>query len=720
MNARSVSVIIPTLSAQRCGEAIDSLAQEDSEFETIVVDNRDRASIGVAPILETPRVRVLTPGRNLGYSAAINLAARETDGDSLVLLNDDCLVEEGFVSEIASVLDPASKITMAAGVMRQARNPELIDSAGMELDETLLVFDYLHGQPISVLGGEVVDPIGPSGAAAAFDREAFLEVGGFDENLFAYWEDVDLVLRMRERGGRCRLATQARGTHQHSATLGSGSDEKNRLMGFGRGYVLRKWGVLTPKRFASVLARDLPITVGQILVDRNLGGLRGRAAGLRTHPDRHSYPQDLPGSVGLWTNLLRRLRRRSEIKSASPHPAGGGRAAVVFHTSLIGGPVRSLVNEVRWLSGQRPVDVVVPSGEPVDPIYRELGGELVPLPYSIVSANQGDHPRLGSLRRLREETRMFRAWLRSRDVELVLAVTTVLPSLVFAARLERIPVLLYAAEIPPRERRPGEGRVAALVRRLTMEGLIRFESKIAKTVIVCSPGVSRLMSDPARAVVHYPPIEQSECIGDASSFRSDNGIEAEAPLLVCIGSISRGRGQHALISSLPRLLDEFADLRVLINGAPFPREQDLSYTTELDQQIEELGLGSVVIRRERTDPLGPLLSAADIAVNPATTYNEGFGRVAFEAGLAGTPMVATARGVLPELHEDGETILLVPPSDPEALGRAIAELLRDEGKRKLIASGAARLARELASPEVSLEVFRGAIESVDSGVVTHP
>ena len=47
------------------------------------------------------------------------------------------------------------------------------------------------------------------------------------------------------------------GTHEHSATLGSGSARKNYLMGFGRGYLLRKWGVLTPRRLPAILAREL-------------------------------------------------------------------------------------------------------------------------------------------------------------------------------------------------------------------------------------------------------------------------------------------------------------------------------------------------------------------------------------------------------------------------------------------------------------------------------
>src|SRR5262245_37581826 len=135
------------------------------------------------------------------------MAARRADGAALVLVNDDSTCDPGFVEEIVRPLDSGAGIVMAAGVMRDALDERLIDTAGMELDDTLLVFDYLNGEPVSILDAPGVrDPVGPSGAAAAFDRDAFLEAGGFDEALFAYWEDVDLVLRLRSAGARCALA----------------------------------------------------------------------------------------------------------------------------------------------------------------------------------------------------------------------------------------------------------------------------------------------------------------------------------------------------------------------------------------------------------------------------------------------------------------------------------------------------------------------------------
>jgi N-acetylglucosaminyl-diphospho-decaprenol L-rhamnosyltransferase len=265
--------------------------------------------------------QVIRLPRNLGYSRAVNLAARQSRGDALVLLNDDCRCEAGYVEAILGALDPAAGVIMAAGVMIASHDPSRIDTAGIEIGHGLLAFDYLNGEPVAALDRSVPDPLGPSGAAAAFDRRGFLAAGGFDENLFAYQEDVDLVLRMRLAGARCRLAPDARGVHEHSGTLGSGSVQKNYLMGFGRGYLLRKWGVLTdPRRFATAFAADTVICAGQVAFDRNLAGLRGRIRGYRVSRRTHAYPGAVidaqPRVAGLLSDLRRRARRRIGLARA--------------------------------------------------------------------------------------------------------------------------------------------------------------------------------------------------------------------------------------------------------------------------------------------------------------------------------------------------------------------------------------------------------------------
>lgn len=316
------TLIVPSQApaGDRLDRLLDSLAAQTVEHETIVIDNASPGGSVTSTASRYGFAEVVPLDRNAGFSAPMNIGARRASTGTLVLLNDDCVCDPTFVERLVAPLDPGTGVVMSSGVLRDWRHPELIDSAGMELDRTLLVYDYLNGEPLS-RAASAPDPIGPSPKAAAFDRDAFLAVGGFDERLFAYWEDVDLVLRMLEAGGTCRLAPDALGTHEHSATLGSGSRAKNRLTGFGRGYVLRKWSVASPSRLPSILARDLVILAGQAAVDRTLSGLGGRISGWRAATATHSYPAAIAARGGgspYARNLVRRLQRRRKLASPGP------------------------------------------------------------------------------------------------------------------------------------------------------------------------------------------------------------------------------------------------------------------------------------------------------------------------------------------------------------------------------------------------------------------
>jgi N-acetylglucosaminyl-diphospho-decaprenol L-rhamnosyltransferase len=309
-------VIVPTVTPSLAVEMLRSLTTAVDDFETIVVDNGTGAAALESAAGHLDGAWVLPLDRNLGYGRAVNLAARRAAGEALVLLNDDSAVDPGYVGRIAAALDPDAGVVMAAGVMRDAGAPELIETAGIELDRTLLAYDYLNGEPVSILQGDVPEPVGPTGAAAAFDREAFLSAGGFDERLFAYLEDVDLVLRLRRDGGRCALAKEAGGTHRHSATLGPGSARKDYLAGYGRGYLLRKWNVVSLRRLPSVLVREVPQAVIQSIVDRNLGSVRGRVNGLRASAPSEPYPppEVLGDPASLAAMVERRWRRRARLR----------------------------------------------------------------------------------------------------------------------------------------------------------------------------------------------------------------------------------------------------------------------------------------------------------------------------------------------------------------------------------------------------------------------
>jgi GT2 family glycosyltransferase len=315
-----VWVVIPTLNARELLlECLESLERQTVRPGVVVVDNASTDGTAEAVAERHPEVRVLRNERNLGFGAAINRAALELDGDALVLVNNDTVCEPEFVERIVEPL-AHPEVGMVAGVLLQAARPELVDSAGIELDTTLQSWDHLWNRPVTELAG-AGDPVGPCGGAGAYRLSAFQELGGFDEALFAYWEDVDLALRFRAAGWRCVLARDARAVHEHGHTVGAGSPAARRLEAFGRGYVLAKYRVTSgrPLTALKIAALDWPALLVHLVARREAGParerLRARALGRRTPPQR--APLEL-ASLGFGTALRRRagelgLRLRGDL-----------------------------------------------------------------------------------------------------------------------------------------------------------------------------------------------------------------------------------------------------------------------------------------------------------------------------------------------------------------------------------------------------------------------
>jgi glycosyltransferase involved in cell wall biosynthesis/GT2 family glycosyltransferase len=650
-------------------------------------------------------VEVLALGRNLGYTRAVNLGARRADGERIVLLNDDCVCDPGFVEAITAPLDPGAGVVMTAGVMRDWRNPDLIDSAGMELDRTLLVFDYLNGEPLSLLDGAVADPIGPSAAAAGFDRATFLSVGGFDERLFAYWEDVDLVLRLRRLGLSCALAPAARGDHEHSATLGSGSARKNYLMGYGRGYLLRKWRVLAPERFAGVLVRESVLCAGQAAVDRNVAGIRGRVRGYRAATELERYPTGLhlESAPGALETLRRRARRRARLRSRAGEAAAELRALAVFHLADTTGPSRSLEAELAWLAGEGALDVVLPGPGNVEDVLGDEAG-VIRLDYRALTKPQpGVLGIARELRRLWRDVRIFRRVIRERRPDLVISVTTMLPAVPIAARLERVPSLVYCGELFDRGDRGG------FVRALANRALASLTARLAAVIIACSETVAgQFVNASTELETVYPPVGERYSEGDPRPFRERFGIPADAPVLASVGYVTAGRGQDVLVRAMPAILERVPETRFVLAGDPFPRPQDIAFRDRLIELIAELGLEESVIVTGHYEHVADVYATADAIVNPAR-FNEPFGRVPFEAAIAGKPAVVTRVGAIPELLTDERSALIVDPDDSAQLAEAVVRVLSDPELAARLVEGAREIVAAHLTPAHSLAGFQRAV-----------
>jgi glycosyltransferase involved in cell wall biosynthesis len=151
-----------------------------------------------------------------------------------------------------------------------------------------------------------------------------------------------------------------------------------------------------------------------------------------------------------------------------------------------------------------------------------------------------------------------------------------------------------------------------------------------------------------------------------------------------IGEIARlcdVKGQRELI----RALAEIPSARLVLAGRDL--EQGGAYQAELEREAERLGV------RERVefgfrDDVHALLEELDVVALPSWT--EGLPLVLLEAMAAGRPVVATPVGGTPEVVSDGETGLLVPPRDPEALAAALRRVLEDRGLAERLAAAGRR------------------------------
>jgi hypothetical protein len=222
----SVNVIIPTCERDDLLETcLDHLQRQTlTSFQVVVVDNGNGKSGGSpsATPKTLPNLRRVQFGQNRGTAVAFNRGLRECpDTEYVLLLNNDVELEPNCLAHLVRVLEDNPDYSAAVPKLLQWANPKLLDGAG---DEVLLgggAYRVGYGE-LDVGQYDKTEPVFSACAAAALYRRSFLDsLGGFDEDFFAYRDDVDLCLRAQLRGFRCVYVPQARGRHRGSATLGS-------------------------------------------------------------------------------------------------------------------------------------------------------------------------------------------------------------------------------------------------------------------------------------------------------------------------------------------------------------------------------------------------------------------------------------------------------------------------------------------------------------------
>jgi glycosyltransferase involved in cell wall biosynthesis len=378
---------------------------------------------------------------------------------------------------------------------------------------------------------------------------------------------------------------------------------------------------------------------------------------------------------------------------------------VIFHLAETSGPFRDLELELDWIAQAGTLEVVVPGPGAVADAFGRVA-PVTNLPYSAMTVPRDPVALARAAGRFAREVQTFRAHLRERRPDLVVVATTTLPAALTAARLERIPTIAYAAEILARS--GSRGSVRARARALA----IAAHRSLATEIVACSATAARQFErGDAPVPIVYPPIEDAFSGGDGPGFRARHGLTPEGPCIVSVGNVTHGRGQDVLIAALPMIREAFPAASCAIVGSPLPRRRDLEFMQRLAAAAGESVVADAVALTGFTERVADPYAAADVVVNPARVP-ESFGRTACEALVAGTPVVATRVGAIPEVLRHSETAILVPPEDPRSLADAVARLLGDPAGSERLARTGRREVLERFAPERSRAAMRRVIEGV--------
>lgn len=288
-----VSVIVVNFNGRALLSAcLESLrAQTYPNCEILVVDNASTDDSVVWTRAHVPEARIIQNSGNRGFAGGANAGIRAARGEVIATLNTDAVADPAWLNATVAALGDQPDVGMVASRIVFAHDPEIVESAGIEVNRAGVAWDRLSGAAIAE-ADVAAEVFGPSGCAAVYRRAMLDDVGLFDDAFFLYLEDVDLAWRAQLAGWRCVYAPEARVVHQHSATAGVFSAFKhyqlarNRVRLVVKNYPVPLLGLYLP----AIIGYDCAVVAAAMVLTQmapppaRRAVIRGRLDGLRDLP----------------------------------------------------------------------------------------------------------------------------------------------------------------------------------------------------------------------------------------------------------------------------------------------------------------------------------------------------------------------------------------------------------------------------------------------------
>lgn len=215
------TVVIPNYNGRNYLQDCLTSLLEGSEVPAIIVVDNGSADESAAMVKEKfPMVKLIALPENRGFSAAVNIGIREAGTEYVFLLNNDTVVLKDTIEELEAAMERHPKAFSVAAKMLQMKNPELIDSAGDFYCASGWAFARGKDRKNEAFLKET-SVFSACAGAALYRKAVFEKIGDFDENHFAYLEDIDVGYRAKIYGYRNYYAPASVVLHAGSGSSGS-------------------------------------------------------------------------------------------------------------------------------------------------------------------------------------------------------------------------------------------------------------------------------------------------------------------------------------------------------------------------------------------------------------------------------------------------------------------------------------------------------------------
>lgn len=266
------SVIIPVWNGMEylpaCIGAL--LAQDYPDFEVIVVDNGSTDGSGDWVAERYPQIRLIRNFQNLGFSGGCNMGLRVAQGEVLILLNQDTIVQPGWLPAMVEALRKPE--VGAVGCKLLYPDGRTIQHAGGWIEWPLgLAHHYGQGEEDRGQWDEPRPVDYVTGAAVAFRRDVMKQVGLLDEGFWpGYFEDADFCYRVREAGYEIWYVPRGVAIHYETTTL---RNPRVRAQTYHRGRLRFVLKHTPPDRFLSVFVPAEEVHIRALITSEGPGPL---------------------------------------------------------------------------------------------------------------------------------------------------------------------------------------------------------------------------------------------------------------------------------------------------------------------------------------------------------------------------------------------------------------------------------------------------------------